>query len=124
MILFGQTETSHDLTISIGNDQLGEGDEIIILELVTNDDDVSNIINVGSVQNIAQITIIEDDSKFSLLFSLECIYYTLKRFFSDLVNINCMHVTEESLLQDTSITREFKYHFVYLTTPLLRTNSI
>lgn len=64
MILFGQTETSHDLIISIGNDQLGEGDEIIILELVTSDD-VSNIINVGSVQNIAQITIIEDDSKFS-----------------------------------------------------------
>ena len=51
----------HNLTVSITNDNVGEGDEIITLELVTSLE--VNTISVGSNQDTTVITIIEDDSK-------------------------------------------------------------
>ena len=57
-ISFGQSEMSKNITVSSVNDNIGEGDEIIFFDLVT---DVGNVINVNIGQRDTQITIIEDD---------------------------------------------------------------
>ena len=54
-------DTSFNFTVSSLHDFIGEGDEVIVLELVTDVED--NVINVNSDQNMTIITIIEDDSE-------------------------------------------------------------
>ena len=60
-IEFDQFDMSRDVTVTIHNDDIGEGDEVIALELVT--DVTGNMINVDFDQRTMQIIIIEDDSK-------------------------------------------------------------
>lgn len=59
-ISFGQFEMAKDINVTSVHDNLGEGDELIILELTN---DINNIIDVMSDQKTTQITIIEDDGK-------------------------------------------------------------
>ena len=55
-------EMTKELTVGSVDDNIGEGDEMIILDLVTSVE--SNVINVVSDQNsTTYITIIEDDSE-------------------------------------------------------------
>lgn len=51
---------SKQFNVTILHDIVGEGDEIIVLDVVS---DSGNIINVESIRNQAEITIIEDDSE-------------------------------------------------------------
>ena len=49
-----------NITVNSVHDDIGEGDEVIILDIIT---DVDNVINVNSFQQTTRITIVEDDSK-------------------------------------------------------------
>ena len=61
---FGPFEMSKQITVTSLHDDIGEGDEVIILDLIT---DIGNTITVNSIQQSTRITIVEDDSK-SLIF--------------------------------------------------------
>ena len=58
-IVFGELELSKEVIISALADDLGEGDEVIVLNLIT--DVAGNDISIESDQNQTHITIIEDD---------------------------------------------------------------
>ena len=75
MIHFDPLETSKEVNVSSNDDELGEGNELIILELVT--DVASNVINVNSEQQTTNITIVENDSEFlacATYFLFSCTY--------------------------------------------------
>ena len=59
-ILFDQSEMSKDITVTGVQDNIGEGDEVIILDLIT---DERNVISVSIGQRETQIMIMEDDCK-------------------------------------------------------------
>lgn len=61
-IVFSPTDMMKQLKVNSVDDNVGEGDEVIILNLITAVE--TNIINVTSDENSsAYITIIEDDSE-------------------------------------------------------------
>ena len=62
-IVFGELELSKEVIISALADDLGEGDEVIVLNLIT--DVAGNDINIESDLNQTRITIIEDDCECS-----------------------------------------------------------
>ena len=51
-----------EIALTVFNDNLGEGNELVILDLEVNSNE--NVINTGSHQKRTEITIIEDDSKY------------------------------------------------------------
>ena len=57
---FGRFEMTKEFNVTILDDNIGEGMELIILELRGVED---NMISVTSDQGTTEITIIEDDSK-------------------------------------------------------------
>lgn len=61
IITFGPLDLSKEVRVSILHDDIGEGDELIILGLHT--DVENNVININSGQKTAFITIIEDDCR-------------------------------------------------------------
>ena len=63
MIDFEKTQSSTNVSVTILGDKIGEGDELIILNLET---DGPNDINVGSIRDRTVITIDEDDREFRL----------------------------------------------------------
>ena len=60
---FEKTQSSTNVSVTILGDDIGEGDELIILNLET---DGPNNINVGSINDTTVITIDEDDCEFRL----------------------------------------------------------
>ena len=60
-ITFGPLDRSKAVTISVLHDEIGEGNEMIILGL--NTDVEGNVININSDQRTTSITIIEDDCR-------------------------------------------------------------
>ena len=52
-------EMYKEIEINIVHDNVGEGDEVILLDLLT--DIIGNDINVKSQQNSTEVNIIEDD---------------------------------------------------------------
>ena len=61
-IPFMKTQMSENVYVTIRTDDVGEGDEVIVLQLDTNV--ASNVINVGSINSETEITIIEDDCEY------------------------------------------------------------
>lgn len=59
IITFGPQEMYKDVEMMVVHDNLGEGDEVIYLDLLTNIN--RNVIKIDSEQNNTEITIIEDD---------------------------------------------------------------
>jgi hypothetical protein len=57
-LFFGASEMTKNITVNSVHDDIGEGDEVIILDIFT---DVDNVINVNSFQQTTRITIVEDD---------------------------------------------------------------
>ena len=71
-IEFEKTQQSSEVvSVTIRHDNVGEGDELIILEMDTSG---PNVINVGSVNSSTEITIIEDDCELHNTQLLECTY--------------------------------------------------
>ena len=61
MIMFSPQEMYKEVKIMVVHDDLGEGDELIFLDLLS--DVIGNDINVDSERNSTEITIIEDDGQ-------------------------------------------------------------
>ena len=68
IVFFGPFEMSKQIIVTSLHDDIGEGDEVIILDLIT--DIIGNTITVNSIQQSTRITIVEDDSK-SILCALQ-----------------------------------------------------
>jgi hypothetical protein len=62
LIDFEKTQSSENVSVTVVHDMIGEGNELIILNLQT--DVPNNNINVGSINSSTEITIIEDDCEF------------------------------------------------------------
>ena len=62
LIDFEKTQGSENVSVTVVHDMIGEGNELIILNLQT--DVPNNNINVGSINSSTEITIIEDDCEF------------------------------------------------------------
>ena len=69
-IVFGADEMVKNISVTILDDDIGEGNEVIVLELDT--DFESNVINVGSMNSRTDIEIIENDCKF--IKQQECLF--------------------------------------------------
>lgn len=59
IITFGPQEMYKDVEMMVVHDNLGEGDEVIYLDLLININ--GNDIKIDSEQNNTEITIVEDD---------------------------------------------------------------
>ena len=59
-LTFGVSEMAIEINVTSLHDDIGEGDEVIILDLINDD---TNFIDVNIGQNRTQITILEDDGK-------------------------------------------------------------
>lgn len=55
-------DMSKKINVTTLHDIVGEGDEIIVLDIIP---DCGNIVNVESTQNQTEITIVEDDSEYT-----------------------------------------------------------
>ena len=63
-VTFGPAEMSKEVNITTLHDIVGEGDETIVLNVIPE----SGNINVESIRNQTEITIIEDDSEYTVLY--------------------------------------------------------
>ena len=60
ILTFGDLEIQKEINVTSLHDDIGEGDEVIILDLIN---DETNFIDVNIGQSTTQITILEDDGK-------------------------------------------------------------
>ena len=60
ILTFGVLEMTKEINVTSLHDDIGEGDEVIILDLIN---DETNAIDVNIGQSTTQITILEDDGK-------------------------------------------------------------
>lgn len=60
LITFEPMTASKDISVAVQDDEVGDGDEIVVLEVIT---DVENNVTVESEQNRTMITIMDNDSK-------------------------------------------------------------
>jgi len=64
-VMFGPAEMSKSIKITTLHDIVGEDDETIVLNVIP---DSGNIINVESIRNQTEITIVEDDSEYIVFY--------------------------------------------------------
>ena len=73
MITFGRLESTKEINVTSVHDNVGEGDELIVLEVISY---TGNDISVESDRNTTQITIVEDDSKLAVyMLALSRLYF-------------------------------------------------
>ena len=60
ILTFGVLEIAKEINVTSLHDEIGEGDEVIILDLIN---DETNVINVNIGQSRTEITILEDDGE-------------------------------------------------------------